>query len=184
MSPRGSGDLGTPPQPRAGWGCVGGPRTLCPAAAPGGAGGKRCRDEPGGGEGGGAGLGSGCCTGCVKTAGVFWVEKQLFCSSVEISTLGGMGIWGSAVSTRSSRPRTLLCKGKSNFFPCSPYFAIPCFLLSLLPMWFFLHFALKGRRKIQDKAGSRGVQGTVHIIKHRFFNLQKSQVFFLKLLFP
>lgn len=60
---------------------------------------------------------TGCCKNCMKMAGVFWVEKQLFCSSVEISTLEGMGIWGLAVSTHSSLPKTLLWKGKSDFLP-------------------------------------------------------------------
>lgn len=148
--------------------------------------------DPQGGEGAGRGLG--CGHGWAprgaggKRAGVIWVENWICCSSVEMSSLEGTGIWSSAVSTHSSIPRTLLWEGKRTFFPHSLHFPIPNSLLPHISMCFFPLFCLESKReRIRGRAGRRGVQGDLFPSSNTDFSdehLQRSQILLLKLLFP
>lgn len=120
--------------------------------------------------------------GITQFWGEIWVEKQICCSSVEISSLEGMGVWGSAVSAQH-HPQNC-----SAFFPHSLSFPIPNCLLPHISMSFFSLFCVGSRReRIRDKAGSRGVQGDLFPSPNADFSsqhIQKTQILFLKLLFP
>lgn len=119
---------------------------------------------------------TGCCKICVKTAGLLWVENQLFRSSVEISTLEGMGIWGLAVSKHSSLPETLLWKGKNNFLPFFSLFSHSQLSSFSSFHMFFPCFALKeGERESETRQEAEEFRGLVHIIKYRFFKRASSE---------